>query len=199
MKNLRRKLSGKLTELELKKEEFQKLQKQKEQNLVWIENLCISRDIIQTAAQKTQRHLETHITNIVSLALQTIFTDPYEFKVKFVSRRNSTECDLLLSKNEMDFEPLESCGFGVADVCSFALRVAYWKLQNTSRGTLILDEPFRFCDKTKHVGLAKMLQELSSSLGIQFIIVTHEQAISNAAESLFQISQRNNVSYIKDQ
>ncbi len=165
-----------------------------EQETIYLEE---SRAVIQSAAQKTQQYLEQHITNIVSLALRTVFEDPYEFKVQFVVRRNSTECDLFLTQNGKDYLPLESCGYGVADVCSFALRIAYWRLQHPNRNTIILDEPFRFCDKTKHPLLAQMLRELSDSLRLQFIIVTHEEGISEGADKLFQVHQKNNTSYIK--
>jgi len=197
MNLIKEKLLKKIMERDFQKKVLLESQEKKEKNLLLLEDLHMSRDIIQKAAQRTQQHLEKHITNIVSLALQSIFDNPYEFKIEFVTRRNTTECDLLLTKDGKDYSPLESCGYGVADVCSFALRIAYWKLQDISRNTLILDEPFRFCDKAKHSLIAKMLKELSHSLGIQFIIVTHEQAIADTADSLFEISQKRNVSYIK--
>ena len=98
--------------------------------------------LIQRAVSLTQEQLKYKISNIVTQALSIVFEDPYEFKVEFVERRNSTECDLLFSRGGEDYDPLESAGHGAADVASFTLRISYWLLSATAP-FILLDEPFR--------------------------------------------------------
>lgn len=130
--------------------------------------------IIQVVAQQTQKQLEWHISEIVSLALSSVFDNPYAFKIKFVVRRGKTECDFFFERNGKQINPVEEASGGAVDVASFALRVALWSLSKT-RNVLLFDEPFKnINDKTRktHKRIAKMVRMLSRKLKLQFIINT---------------------------
>ena len=153
--------------------------------------------IIQKVAQETQQQLEYHISDIVSLALDTIFEDPYQFTVEFVVRRNKTECELVFKRDGERISPLSASGGGVVDVASFALRIALWTLQNPkSRNTLILDEPFKFLSKDLLPRACDLLQELRDRLSLQFIIVTHLDELALCADKTFEVRLKKGVSVI---
>ncbi|MCP4475372.1 MAG: hypothetical protein GY821_12570 [Gammaproteobacteria bacterium] len=153
--------------------------------------------IIQKVARDTQAELEYHISDVVSMALDTIFDDPYKFKIEFVLKRNKTECELLLEKKGEKINPLSACGGGVIDVVSFALRIALWTLQTPkSRNTFILDEPFKFLSKDLLPRASELLKELSDRLNIQFIIVTHLDELSECADKVFKVNIKKGVSKI---
>ena len=153
--------------------------------------------IIQKVAQETQQQLEYHISDIVSLALDTIFEDPYQFTVEFVVRRNKTECELVFKRDGERISPLSASGGGVVDVASFALRIALWTLQNPkSRNTLILDEPFKFLSKDLLPRACDLLQELRDRLSLQFIIVTHLDELALCANKTFEVRLKKGVSVI---
>lgn len=154
-----------------------------------ISDLETSRSIFQRASQLTQMRLSEHVSGVVSNALKVVFDDPYEFKVSFVTRRNVTECDLLFVRNENDMPPLDSCGYGAADVASLALRVAFWKLDGKSNNCLILDEPFRQLSLDKQDLASLMIKRLSEMLKLQFIIVTHNEALAQSADKVFKITK----------
>lgn len=139
------------------------------------------RALIQRAVAMTQEQLKYKISNIVTQALSLIFPDPYEFKVEFVERRNSTECDLLFSRGGEDYDPLESAGHGAADVASFTLRISYWLLSATAP-FILLDEPFRHLSEDLQPAAAEMLRMLSKEFDLQFLIVSHEEEITNCAD-----------------
>jgi DNA repair exonuclease SbcCD ATPase subunit len=105
------------------------------------------------------------------------------------------ECDLVFVKNGNEYKPLDSCGYGAADVASFALRIAYWSLGNT-RPVLIWDEPFRQLDKKKQEMAAEMVAKLSKQLGIQIIIITHSDELAECADKVFKVSMENNISKV---
>jgi len=154
-----------------------------------LDDLEESRNLIQEASIRTQKELEYHISSIATKMLQTVFEDSIEFNVEFVTRRNTTECDLLIKEDELQMKPLDSCGYGVADVASIALRISYWKLTDNIRNVFILDEPFRNLDKEKQPIAAQILKELSEQLNIQFIIVTHNKELIEIADKVFYIKK----------
>ncbi len=196
---LKEKLDRKITEQELLSGQLVEYQENAEYLLTHMEDLEEARVILQKSAQITQKQLSFHIENIVSHALAAVFDDPYEFKVNFVTRRNYAECDLMfLSSNGTEMKPLESCGYGAADIASLALRVAYWKLSDDVRNILIVDEPFRNLDKSKHPLAAMMIKELSTSLNLQFLIVTHNTKLSESADTVFEVTKNFNKSKIKE-
>lgn len=157
-----------------------------------------AREIIRTVGIETQRQLQFHISDITSLALEAVFDDPYELKVEFVERRNKTECDLKFVRGDMEIDPLTASGVGAVDVAAFALRIASWSMMRPrTRPTIILDEPFRFLSENYQDKASQMLKELSEKLGLQFIIVTHEQTLSSYADRTFEVSIHKGVSKVK--
>jgi len=157
------------------------------------------RRILQLAAQQTQNLLKEDLENIVSAALASVpFKHDYEFMVMFVPRRNTTECDLLFKRNGKLMEPLESCGYGAADIASFSLRVAYWKLHGGLRPFIACDEPFHNLDKTKHIYAMDIVKRLNQELGIQFLISSHEPTIIEAGDRVLECTMTDGVSTIKE-
>lgn len=160
-------------ELRLKKEEAEHIEK--------------ARIIAQLVAQATQSELEYKIASIVTAALETVFPEPYEFVIKFDIKRGRTEAILSLKQNNMEIDPMTGTGGGVVDVASFALRLACY-LISTPRGqnTIIMDEPFRFVSTDLQPKVGELLQEMSQKLGIQFIMVTHENELKEYADLLIE-------------
>ena len=155
--------------------------------------------IIQKVAKDTQSQLEIHISDIVTMALETIFDDPYEFRIEFVVKRNKTECELIFEKDGVKIHPLSASGGGVIDTASFALRIALWTLQTPrSRNTIILDEPFKFLSKDLLPRACDLLQELQKKLNLQFIIVTHLDELAECADKTFEVRIKKGVSKIKN-
>lgn len=152
-------------------------------------HISTAKDIILQAASVTQKTLSFHFSNVVTNALAAVFEDPYEFKADFVERRNVTECDLSFVKNDLSRNPLNSCGYGAADIAALASRVAYWKLEDNSRNTLILDEPTRNLSRDLQPLASLMIKKLSELLNLQFIIVTHNEDLALNADKVFYVEK----------
>ena len=156
-----------------------------------------ARTIIQEVALKTQKQLSYHISEITSLALNTIFSEPYTLEADFVQRRNKTECDLYFVRNEERVDPLSASGGGAVDVTAFALRVASWAMQRPrSRNTLILDEPFRYLSSGLLPLAGEMLKQIFEKLGLQIIMVSHCEELIEKADRIFMVKIKNGVSSI---
>lgn len=156
-----------------------------------------AQQILQKAAAETQQMLEYHISNVCSLALAAVFPDPYEFRAKFVVRRNSTECDLLLVKDGNEISPMDAVGGGVIDIVSFGLRVAYWSIK-PNRPVFVLDEPFRFLSVDLQERASEMLKTISEELGIQIIMVSHLPNIIGSADKVFKVKKVKGKSIVEE-
>jgi DNA repair exonuclease SbcCD ATPase subunit len=155
-------------------------------------NIEKAQTIIQIVAQKTQEELEYHISELVSLALSSIFTKPYELKIDFVIKRGKTEAEIWFMKNKELINPMMASGGGAVDVAAFALRIALWNLSRPRpNNTIILDEPFRFLSKELQPKATKMLQMLSEKLNLQFIIVTHNAELIDGADIIYETEMIN--------
>jgi hypothetical protein len=136
-----------------------------------------AREVIKQIGHQTQEKIRYHIGNITSMALETVFDNPYELVLDFVERRNKTECDIYFARDGYQVNPIEESGGGTVDVAAFALRIASWSMNIPhTRNTVILDEPFKHLkglEENKQV--LDMLQEISNKLGIQIITVSDER------------------------
>ena len=157
-----------------------------------------AKEIIREVGLKTQQQLEISISDITSLALEAVFTDPYNLQIEFVQRRNKTECDLYFIRDGNKIDPLTASGVGTVDVAAFALRIASWSMATPhSRNVIVLDEPFRFLSENYQEQASLMLKEISQKLGIQFLIITHEIALTNAVDKIFNVSIKRGKSIVK--
>lgn len=161
-------------------------------------NLEQAREIIREVGMRTQEALSFHISDITTLALEAVFDDPYQLEVQFVKRRNKTECDLVFIRNGEAFDPMEASGGGAVDVAAFSLRIASWTMEHPrTRPVIVLDEPLRFLSEDLQHRASDMIKELSKKLGIQFIIITHEQGLTTTADRIFRVTNRKGVSAVK--
>jgi DNA repair exonuclease SbcCD ATPase subunit len=155
-----------------------------------------ARAIFQEVASEMQKNLEFQISNIVTMALTAIGFN-YEFKVRFVERRNQKECDLLFIKEGNEIEdPLEESGLGACDITSIALRMAIWSIRKT-RAIQILDEPSRNLSRDMQAKCSEVLSMLSKELGIQIIAVSHIPEMITAADKIIDVDNVDGYSVVR--
>ncbi len=158
-----------------------------------------ARLIIQHVSSETQKCLEYHISELVSLALSAVFPEPYKLRLNFELKRGQSEAHLCFERDGMVLEdPTMESGGGVVDVASFALRVSLWSLaQPRSRATIVLDEPLRFLSRDLQSKASEMIKELSRRLNLQFLIITHEPNLLECSDRVFEVSIKNGVSQVE--
>jgi ABC-type glutathione transport system ATPase component len=156
-----------------------------------------AREVVKQVAILTQNQLEYKLSEIVTLALQSILDEPYELKLNFVQQRNKTEANLMFKIKDKEISYLE-LGGGVVDIASLGLRLALWSLQSKrSRPVIILDEPFKMLSKSYGERASNTLRLLSEKLGIQLIMVTHNAELMDCGNNIYTITQTQGVSTIK--
>jgi DNA repair exonuclease SbcCD ATPase subunit len=135
--------------------------------------------LIQVIAQKAQTTAHSKISGMVTKCLKAVFgAEAYEFKVEFEKKRGKTEAKLTFVRSGEEFHPTTECGLGQVDVASLALRLICLLMKNPpARRVLVLDEPMKWVSK-KYVGrVGSLLQQLSSELDLQIIMVTHNEEL----------------------
>lgn len=162
-----------------------------------------AREVIRLVGLKTQEQLSYNISEITSMALNAVLTNPYDLEVEFVERRNKTECDIWFVRGGSRIDPF-SGGGGAVDIAAFALRVASWSMQKPrSRNVLILDEPFKHLKgEEANRKMLEMVREVSSKLDLQIIMVSDErvsrEATIEATDKLFETSIKRGVTKVKE-
>lgn len=162
-----------------------------------------AQEIIYEVGLATQKQLQFHISNITSLALESVFDDPYELQIEFIQRHSKTECDVFFIRDGNKMKPLESSGYGACDVASFALRIASWSMQRPRSDSLIIaDEPFKHLKgEDANLRVLDMINEMSKKLGLQIIMVSDERVdrehIYEKADRVFEVSKHKGISQVK--
>lgn len=130
--------------------------------------------ILQLVAQTVQQQAHDRIAGVVSRCLESVFEDPYEFRIVFEQKRGKTDARLVFMHDGQEVDPMTASGGGVVDVAAFALRLSCLMLSRPPlRRVLILDEPMKFVSERYRDRVRGMLEMLSSELGVQIIYVTH--------------------------
>jgi DNA repair exonuclease SbcCD ATPase subunit len=159
-----------------------------------------AREVVRTVALKIQQQLQFQISSVTSLALNTVYDEPYELIIEFIQRRNKTECDLYFMRDDNRYDPIDDSGGGVVNVASFALRVASWHMQQPrSRNVLILDEPFGQVSVDLLPRVSEMIRQISKSLKLQLIMITHANELIESADRSFYVYKQNGISHVKEQ
>ena len=100
-----------------------------------------------------------------------------------------------INNKEYEFNPGDMGG-SILDPISFAFRIVLRNFQdNKVRNVFILDEPMKNCGHGELLNqAANMFKEISHKLGIQLIIITHENELIDIADKSFLIVRNNGIS-----
>jgi len=138
------------------------------------------------------------IEGIVTEALQLVYDESFSFIIDTRIQRGQPESYLSVKIGENEYSLRdEELGGGVIDVVSFTLKVTMWAISDPQvDNTLVLDEPLRNLDSERLTKMGMIIKKLSDSLGIQFLIVTHEPQLAEAANKVMIVRKINGTSMI---
>jgi DNA repair exonuclease SbcCD ATPase subunit len=136
-----------------------------------------AQEVLQLLAQAVQQQAHQRISAVVSSCLSAVFGEgAYTFKIEFERKRGKTEASLRFVRGDLDIDPLTASGGGAIDVAAFSLRVACLVLHRPRLSrVVVLDEPFRYVSAEYQDNVRGMLEGLAKDMGIQVIMVTHQE------------------------
>lgn len=163
-----------------------------------IDNIEKAKVIAQEVSKATQDKVTYHINGLVTSGLEAVFPEPYTFNLKFVTRRNKTEADLVFIKNGNETtDILNSGGGGVADIASYLLSIAVFSV-NPSRPIFIRDENFKFLHNVEFQKKASiMIKKVSEKFGIQIILISDQPALYSCADKVIRTKINKGVSSVE--
>lgn len=155
-----------------------------------IEVLEKCKAVLIKVGEDTQKELKKYIEETTTLALQSVYGDDYEFTIEFdYSKRDQVEIYFFIRHLGIKLEPRkDTCGGGVIDVCSFALRMICLTLEEPDvAAVLILDEPFKNVSAKFIPLVGQMIVDTADLLKLQIIMVTHIEGFIETADNLIYI------------
>lgn len=144
----------------------------------------------QDAAQRT-------IEALVTQGLQTIFSDELSFHLVPGVRAKTPIVDFQVRSTlddgrTVDTNVMDARGGGLAATVGFLLRVVILLLNRQRGDTIVfLDETFAHVSAEYLPRLVEFLKELAAKTGIQIIMVTHEDAFLEAADTAYRFELTN--------
>ena len=150
-------------------------------------------DLLWAVVEAKQKESKEKIEKLVTAGLRAVFgrddmTFVLEATGKSASRRGIRpliQCEY----GDYQFASLipEGHGGGVADVASFLLRVVMLSIMaDRSEFFIVLDESFKHVSVEYLRNVASLITELSKSLGIQFVLITHKNELLDAADVIYR-------------
>ena len=197
LNSLEQKINEKLSERNLIQVQYHSLQADLKKTKVSLFRKEKALELVKQVALQTQNQLQFHLSDMVSMGLNSIFSEEYNFKVLFEIKRGKTECQLFFEKQGHLVDPLNFSGLGEADIAAFCLRCASWSMSKEYRNLIILDEPFKHLSVGHHEKAGEMVKMLSEQLNLQIIMITHSKEFTKHADRVFSVTKTNTESNVK--
>lgn len=140
-----------------------------------------------------RQQLVERIEETVTAALQTVLADDsvrFEVEIREVGGRASAEWKVVsrYAEVEVSNNPEDARGGGIVDIVSLALRLALLELSRPRpEGPVILDEPAKMVSAEYAENLAFFLRSYARETGRQFIVITHNGMLVNAADVSYSV------------
>jgi len=160
----------------------------KEKQLIKI--LQKAKAVFIQVGEKTQGEIKQYIEETVTLALQAVYGEDYQFLIEFdYTKREQFEVYFYVNHLNIKLEPRQdTCSGGVIDVCAFALRMVCLTLEKPDIASiLILDEPFKNVSAGFIPATSQMVVDISELLKLQIIMITHEKGFIETANNIIYI------------
>ena len=159
------------------------------------------KELLMSFAENTRDIIKHKLESLVNSALKCIFVDKdVLFKIQINRTKKIVFYDMFVETDGTITPLFDAKGGGILDVITMALRISFVRMFSANlRQTIILDEPFKNLDNERLRLAMEWLDTISTEMGIQFIIVTHEESIVDKSKKIFQFKMFNGVTDVKEQ
>jgi len=157
---------------------------------VALDNLLKARDLLSQLVEANQSSVADKVNGILTHALRTILdNDSYKTSVKQEVKRRTPEVRLAISDSDFESSSIvKQRGGGVVAIASFILSVLIQTRANPSGSrTFVLDERFGHVPKAALPLVGELLADLAEKGDCQFILVTHNQELIDAGDTVYHL------------
>ena len=159
-------------------------------------NLLAAQTVVRELADQARQEFKSEVDRLVTLAIRSVFSENFSFDLQMNSEGGRLQCkptvwETYEDNSRVEYTPKDDMGGSILDPIGFALRVVLHQFQRfPARSLFILDEPMKNAghgELLKQAG--QMLAEISHSLGLQLIIITHEPELIDIADTAYTVSR----------
>lgn len=152
-----------------------------------LQNMTKAREVILVVVSTAQQTAKSKIESLVTAAIQSVYDRPFEFELRFKQQRNRSVAAPIIKEGDIEYDAKEDLGGGMLDIISFALRVVVWSMRDRlTRNFMVFDEPMKFVGTGALMDrAAEFMKRVSLSLGIQFLIITHNQQLAEIGDKVW--------------
>lgn len=167
----------------------------KEQTLQLLTDSAV---ILQEIISKTRGAVITRLELLVNVMLETVYEKPHNFKIEFVTKRNTVEAELSITYDGNTVQikkPFVGIGGGKLSVISIAFLLILNKLSNAIP-LIILDETTKMVDSVALNRLAAFLKDYAVKNEMTILISTHQEAVIQNSNKVYEVTKATNISEV---
>lgn len=146
-------------------------------------------EFIESAANHERSLIKDKVETVITDALKEIYGVEYSIIFDYTMKRNKTSVDIYLVKKTPLGDIIrkqDGFGGGVSDIISLPLKLLVLMALQKNAKVLIADEPGKHMDERVEQ-FALFLKNVSEKLGIQIIILTHFQSMTEFSDNVFEV------------
>ena len=154
------------------------------------EGVTLKRTLLQEASDEARKQASELLQNISTRALQYVLGEHLSLEIRLTGKRNTANADILVKNTyegyEVETDPAEEEGGGVADVVSFSTLITMLQLSGEDNtAPMFLDEPSKFVSKGHSEKVALFLHEMSKYYERQTFMVTHDEYLASVGDKAY--------------
>ena len=168
------------------------------------EDLKINQDALQfleDLANSRRNSMKGKIEAVITEALALVYGPEYSVELIYDIKNNRSFLDIELIKQTANGEirrNMSGFGGGVADCISVPLRLLVLLGSKQTGRICILDECYKHVDPERIEFVSKFIKEIAKKLNIQIIICSHHASLKDSADVIYEISDNNGESVLKE-
>jgi len=158
-------------------------------------HLLSAQAVIREIADHARQEFKAEVDRLVTLAIRSVFTEDFTFDLQMSTDSGRLQCKPIvwetIDGELIEYSPKDDMGGSLLDPIGFALRVVLHQFQaQPARSMFLLDEPMKNLGHGELLDQAgQMLIEISHSLKLQLIIITHEPELIEMADCAWHVSR----------
>ncbi|MGB9848878.1 MAG: ATP-binding protein [Moorellaceae bacterium] len=157
--------------------------------------------VFYAASAAARESARVRMERAVTSALRAVFGPGVSFVIEVTDRRGRPEAEFYVVSeyggDALKTPVLDARGGGVVDVASLALRAAVAAAVTPPGTPVVLDEPGKHLSEGYSRALGQLLKAIADETGRQFIVVTHDPRVAEAADRTFRVNLEGDMSMVR--
>lgn len=149
--------------------------------------------VFQELAGHIQTDFLAALEGLVSSGLRSVFGSDLSFRLIPSVKNKAMSIEFLLADGQSaeGQQILDARGGGVAALCGVLLRAIVLRLLPDRRQVLVLDEATAHLSEAYLPASAALFRSLADDLGLQLVLVTHQEEYAEAADVVWRLRRDN--------